>query len=329
MGENPGHEQPSATTKQIPTLPPNVLIKNEKGEEERSPSNQRAAAHTNDSDKPSFFQTFMQRHFPEARAHDRWTLVFTAVIAISTFLYTIFAGWTLIEISSSSSDTHALAIAASKQADHTGAMADAANKISGAADRFSDSADAINQQTRDAVGKFDRMAKASEKSQLSGQKALDASISSAQLDQRAWVGISEFRVVQFEVDKPIKIDMDFVNNGKTPALNVRWGPGWAVYNVLLSGPTMKELLQLAYHPAESIPPQGRFTRHFELSPESVTKDWVRITSKKAYFYIYGSVLYKDVSTKTVTHETEFCARLSEADTPTPKLVFCESYNDMN
>src|ERR1700722_14025936 len=48
--------------------------------------------------KLSKFQAFMHKHFPDAKAHDRWTLVFTFVIAISTFFYTIFAGWTLREI---------------------------------------------------------------------------------------------------------------------------------------------------------------------------------------------------------------------------------------
>jgi len=47
---------------------------------------------------PSYFQRFMHKHFPEAKAHDRWTLVFTAIIAGSTALYTFFAGWTLLEI---------------------------------------------------------------------------------------------------------------------------------------------------------------------------------------------------------------------------------------
>src|ERR1700682_4114180 len=53
---------------------------------------------SNPPNRPSRFQRFMHKHFPEAKAHDRWTLVFTAVIAVSTALYTIFAGWTLREI---------------------------------------------------------------------------------------------------------------------------------------------------------------------------------------------------------------------------------------
>jgi hypothetical protein len=65
--------------------------------------------------KSSFFQAFMHRHFPDAKAHDRWQLVFTSVIAISTFLYTVFAGWTLYEIHSGSRDTHDLAVAARDQ----------------------------------------------------------------------------------------------------------------------------------------------------------------------------------------------------------------------
>jgi hypothetical protein len=57
----------------------------------------------------------MHKHFPDAKAHDRWTLVFTSVIAVSTFLYMVAAIWTLCEIHAGSKDTHNLAAAASDQ----------------------------------------------------------------------------------------------------------------------------------------------------------------------------------------------------------------------
>jgi hypothetical protein len=67
--------------------------------------------------KPSLFQRFMHKHFPDAKAHDRWTLVFTSVIAVSTFLYMVAALWTLIELSKSTTATQIAAKAAKDSAD--------------------------------------------------------------------------------------------------------------------------------------------------------------------------------------------------------------------
>lgn len=80
--------------------------------------------------EPSWFQRFMHKHFPDAKAHDRWTLVFTSVIAVSTFLYMVAAIWTLIEIHSGSIDTHELAVQAKNQAGATKTLADAAKNNS-------------------------------------------------------------------------------------------------------------------------------------------------------------------------------------------------------
>src|SRR6266576_2814537 len=70
-------------------------------QENTSPSHPRTETEKANSQKMSRFQAFMHKHFPEAKAHDRWTLVFTSVIAVSTFIYMIAAVWTLVEMSRS------------------------------------------------------------------------------------------------------------------------------------------------------------------------------------------------------------------------------------
>jgi len=175
--------------------------------------------------KLSRFQAFMHKHFPEARAHDRWTLVFTFVIAVSTFFYTIFAGWTLYEIHSGSADTHNLAVAAAKQESHTEEIAqaaqdqvDAANEISDAADSFSDTADKIREDTSKAVSELKRQANNS-------QKALSDSILQANLDRRPWVGLQLLQCNNCKTDEDGNLiigDLSavLVNTGKTPAVEM-------------------------------------------------------------------------------------------------------------
>jgi hypothetical protein len=61
-------------------------------------------------------RSYIRRIRDESRPQEHLTLVFTCVIALSTFAYTIFAGWQLYEIHSGSEDTHALAVASQRQA---------------------------------------------------------------------------------------------------------------------------------------------------------------------------------------------------------------------
>ncbi|HXM20748.1 MAG TPA: hypothetical protein VN948_05745 [Terriglobales bacterium] len=99
-------------------------------------------------------------------------------------------------------------------------QASAAAQNAAAAANFATSADGINAQTKLAVDKFERMAKASENSistiQITAKSALDASIEASRLDQRAWVGIETFGMDATSH----KIVVVFKNTGKTPAIHV-------------------------------------------------------------------------------------------------------------
>lgn len=64
----------------------------------------------------SAWASYFRRVWTDSTPQEHLTLVLTFVIATSTFFYTIFAGWQLYEIHSSSADTHALAVAAKNQA---------------------------------------------------------------------------------------------------------------------------------------------------------------------------------------------------------------------
>jgi hypothetical protein len=86
-------------------------------EKQSSSAERETEAERSNPPQPSRFQKFMHKHFPDAKVHDRWTLVFTSVIAGSTFLYMIAAIWTLVELSKSTKATQIAADAAKKSAD--------------------------------------------------------------------------------------------------------------------------------------------------------------------------------------------------------------------
>ncbi len=73
---------------------------------------QEQASQTHSEQSKSFRQ-----HWNSSTPLNRWTFVFTGIIAVATLFYAGFSGWQLIEIHKSSADTHMLAVAASEQAD--------------------------------------------------------------------------------------------------------------------------------------------------------------------------------------------------------------------
>jgi hypothetical protein len=250
----------------------------------------------------------LRRSWRAASPITKLELVFAGIIATATVLYSMFAGWTLYEIRSSSADTHALAEAASKQAIHTQAIATAADKISGAADKFSSSAESINKETKEAVGNFGRMAKASEGNIAAVQEA-------SRLDQRAWVNVGLSMPTIADVTKPVETTIEVFNSGKTFALKVNFlsslgvskePPNGVDYYSVLSSLKSNRTSVCVISPGREYPVKLEVAEGgLRTLDKAVTKDW--------YVYVWGDIEYYDVFSKTVIHRTHFCAmrRISE------------------
>jgi len=278
---------------------------------------------------PSFFQRFMHKHFPEARAHDRWTLLFTAVIAVSTALYTLFAFWTLREIHSGGADTHTLAIAAATQASHTREIAQAAQEQVDAADKISDAANSFSATANVAVEEFKRAAAESAAASREAASNAKNTIKNAQTsfrdDQRAWVGIGPFRVAQFEEQKPLEVDVEILNSGKTPALRVEEWARYKFSSISQLGPMPTELADIKWTPEGSVPPQGHQTLHLDLPWDVWKKNELAIKFKRSYPAFFGVISYNDISGRQ--HRTQFCFYMKEPETHS--LAFCDQWNDMD
>jgi hypothetical protein len=242
----------------------------------------------------------MHKHFPEAKAHDRWTLVFTAVIAISTLAYAILAGWTLIEIHSGSKDTHNLAVAAAQQESHTEEIAqasqdqvDAANEISDAADSFSDTASTAVEEFKKAAADS---AKISKQSAKTAEETMHTS-------ERAYVAVAN---AQFDLSKGTVQAVE-INTGRMPSGQAET----TVHYLVVNTPIVNEPFNMTTQSVET-----HWRRHRNLSipvgsPFSINQTFSTIDAnlvKKGHqrIIMVGFTNYNDGFPDTPMQRSTFC-----------------------
>lgn len=100
----------------------------------------------------------------------------------------------------------------------------AANQNALASRNFAGSAEGINHEMRDAVGKLglqaERIEAARQTSEDNSKSALDAAIRQSRLDQRGWVGFSNFTFVVAD-GKPLKATVRMNISGKSPVVDLQ------------------------------------------------------------------------------------------------------------
>jgi hypothetical protein len=153
---------------------------------------------------------------------------------------------------------------------------------------------------------------------------LQATQKALMVDQRAWVGPKTFVILNLplEANKPIEVETDYWNFGKTPALHVS---GFAQPDLVVS--TAKLNFSKWGEPLESdrsvlFPgASNHILRKFYAIPEPVFSDLLK---EKSFLYIYGNIGYDDVF--GFHHWTHFCLRYS---IPDAGFVYCETFNDVD
>jgi hypothetical protein len=213
-------------------------------------------------------------------------------------------------------------------------IADAAEKQVSAAKSFSKSAANINTGVQDAVGQLEsqvaelresakesnRLAAATEKTAQAAKDGIVANRMALQLENRAWLGVSNEGVIQFETGKPIKVDITLVNSGKTPASHVMEGADVQPFTLIPDTPLLFGLT-----PTASIPPQGSHILHITSNTklDGITK--AKIEGKVLILVFRGTVQYEDFN--KIQRTTSVCMFMS--DPATKQLSFCETGNDMD
>ena len=259
----------------------------------------------------------IEEYMPDNRPHwaDRFIAIFTGLMLITYITANYFSCQqlkltkkTFEEVQKGSTDTQKLVEATGKQAD--------------AAKRFANSAEGINTQTKLAVDKFDRMARAAESNAAQSKRSLDAAIEQSHSDQRAWVALSPSAPL-VDFNKPPTASFTVVNSGKTPARKV-------IIRVWLNFfPQMLSILPTGIEPTETsvgvIFPGGRGESNivpYINAPISLTNLGIDGTW---YAYAWGHVEYLDVFGKP--HNTQICGyrKISEAG----DFLQCNFGNDAN
>lgn len=225
----------------------------------------------------------------------------------------------LAELQKQATDTHELAIQAKNQADGTKEVAD----------RALIQANATSQ-----------LAVQARKSNDLAHRALDTAAEASKADQRAWFGIDDFEILQYDPDdpkKPFRMQINFKNTGKTPARQIHV-LGWnQVYKTRFDSPTdadwnaflvyfNKSSERYAAAPnairkyiigefrAEDTPFRTLYEQHF-----------LSIKTGSEYLYFFGQATYVDNDNRPRT--TKFCLLL--ADRKTKQLAYCGKGNDMD
>ena len=266
------------------------------------------------TDRPRKHRTLSQK-WRAVSLNNKLIVVFSGVTMFATVVYTFVAERTLREIHAGSADTHALAVAAKAQAEKMKSVSDAAEKIQAAAENMVTQDQRIADNAKSALDASNRNSKA----------ALDATIDQNRLDQRPWIGIGPARVSRFDEKKPITVEIQISNSGKTPALNIAQWSRYKYGSGLERGPLLTDTIPAEWHHVGSTPPQGNQLLHLYLPWDVWVANLTRLTTKQGRLLFFGEIAYDDVG--GAHHRTQFCVFM--ADPESRELPICDSWGDMN
>ena len=181
-------------------------------------------------------------------------------------------------------------------------------------------------QTDKIIAAATNQAAASRESASAAKQTSEVTRDNTRLDQRAWLGTTSARMIDLAVNKPLKVELQVKNTGKTVARNV----DARVTIRSESGP-----FNLRKFREERPPPKGNRSR-FVILPDSeltlpaygdslLTQETLSlIKSSSVTIYLFGEIIYADVFGET--HVTVFC---NFYDPNTNDLVFCSEGNSAN
>jgi hypothetical protein len=244
---------------------------------------------------------------------ERWMIYLTGAVAFFG-LCSVIVGilqWRsmngqLREMHEGGIDTHALADAASDQAD--------------AAQQFSDTAEDINGGVAGAVDQLSATAD-------NARASIRAAQNSLHIDQRAWVGVSDITKPDFAVDKPFVTKVLVKNTGKTPAKDVT-----VTFAIRPGDPNNPDPSKLPAQPAGS---HGVLLPNIETEmPLDATHSaaggklsqsvFDQINSGQITMLVYGTIEYEDVF--GYRHWVKSCAYFNLRS---KTFAQCKTYNDID
>jgi hypothetical protein len=146
-----------------------------------------------------------------------------------------------------------------------------------------------------------RGAAASETQVKATQESIHATVNAFQVDQRAWVNISDVIPPTLQAKTPLLVVIDIRNTGKTPAKLAQYR---GIGEIQPKGILPKQSDQ-PIRGTVIIPPNGLFhvtLGNFQTHPSD--DDLKAISSGDKVIWIHGAITYADVFKQT--HSTKFC-----------------------
>lgn len=196
-----------------------------------------------------------------------WLMVFfTSLICLTTAIYTYYARKQWAEMHTSGADTHSLAIAAKAQAD---------------------AAQSQVEKMKESLDKTDELAIAAKRSADYSEKALKVAEQEARVSQRAWIAVEVHGLL---TPSACKVQIAFMNQGRTPAVNVRYLEN---IDYGFRTPPISALPERKADPTFPIPPNGAFTE--ELPIDFCIKGGMKTLNARDFrAVLHGIVWYNDI-----------------------------------
>lgn len=140
-------------------------------------------------------------------------------------------------------------------------------------------------------------------------------------EQRAWVGLGQYRIDNFNDKDPFKMSLPWVNSGKTPAVMTETGVAYSISPSRLTGPPAGH--KYMFEKASAIAPAGIYVTN--IANAAIPPKFAAINDGTLWLYFFGLFRYRDVHIQIV-HSTTFCLYYS---TMTKTMAFCDNGNDMD
>ncbi len=140
------------------------------------------------------------------------------------------------------------------------------------------------------------------------QKSIEVTVENFRLDQRAWVGIPNFRLITLEPNKSCVVEIQLVNTGKTVTRG-----GKHIGYIFLPVQEMTDF-NVDYRKnskdIKRLPPlfpNAIFFEQFITGRPVTTTEVEEVKLGHRFIYVWGDVIYSDVFSKK-PHLTQFCGK---------------------
>ena len=296
-GRNDQHDSnPTPVTDPTPVEPAGSSMECEVAEQQT----QQSVMHANETNEKE-----RARHdeiIDRIKKSERLMIGLTAVIALTGIWGGYVVYWQLkvtegqlTEMQTGSADTKIIAGAAKTQADNTKKLADATESLA--------------ESTRNSVAQ--------------GKAALDASIETSRLDQRAWVGVVAARNPIVKPGFPVGLEVKYVNTGKTPAF--KFNADIAIRYQPTNEKFIPEFTKPITNPSTLIIlPQMDVWSDASKAKVMLTQEQIdSVIAGTAMLYVLGRFTYRTLNTNA---GGVFCMYFQRNLSAPPS--WCDTYNDV-